>query len=256
MEHERNVESDQVNTHDEWNMDGVEFRPDLEKEKPPKYVYRGMAVSHEEFQNVNFDDDLVPYTAPVVNESGQETDSEGNEYGVYMTDYEQMALEAYGSPDRRNGKTITTLKPLFSDAVEVREPTIGIVYKIDTEGTDTHAPEISSTMRGHYNNGYAGNEWVSRKIAKEQYEVASLSLGNDVLHDKELFSGSDRETIEKRYAERMAHIERMKADLGDSLPKELKMMTKLQLIKRLRELYGDDGEVYQKDSEQQNTPEA
>ena len=250
MENDKFGRFEQNPSSDSWDMSDVEFAGDAstaennEKERPPEHVYRGIVVSHDAFSKLDFEDDLVPDKPPEIDDQGREIIGDGNEYGVYLTDYDQMAKDVYGNPENKRGKTLAKLKGMFGETTEVSEPMIGVVYKINTEGTDIHEPWICAEMNGHYNNGYSGKEWVSSRIPREQYEIELISLSSDILHDKESFSGASKEDVEARYAERMAHLERLCSDLGDSLPKEMRGMTTFELKKHLKSVYGDNGTAY------------
>ena len=245
------AETDSNSSASQWDMNDVTFAGDKidteqndESEKPPKYLFRGITVPFETFSGLDLDGDLVPNKPPIINERGRETVEDGNEYGVYMTDNEQMTKDVYGNPDHKTGKEIGTIPLLFGDKIKITEPYIGVIYKIDTEGTDVHRPWISDALKGHYNNGYEGEEWVSLNLPKDSYEVSAITIGSDILHDKEDCTSKTKEEITQRYAERRQHLERLYSDLGQSMPKDLKTLTPFMLKRRLKELYGDDGLAY------------
>lgn len=240
---------------DAWDMSDVPFAGDKanaeqnnETAKPPKNVYRGMTMPYETFARLDFESDLVPNEPPIIDEKGRKVVGDGNEYGVYMTDNEQLAIDTYGNPDHNHGKTLGTVRLFGGENLTISEPSFGVIYKIDTENTDIHKPWITDYLKGHYNNGYQGEEWVSEHIPKENYEVSSITIGNDILHDKENMSNATKEEIKARYEERKHHLERLCSDIGQSLPPELRFLPKRDLVKKLKEIYGDGGTAYENQS--------
>lgn len=228
-----------------WDFRDVQFAGEKkEEESIPEKVYRGVIVPFEAFEQIDFDGDLVPPMPPKIDEQGRKTVDDGNEYGLYMTDNEQMALDVYGNPEHRRGKIVGSFLTGTRSVVRVEEPSMGVVYAIDTENTDIHKPWITGYLQGHYNNGYQGNEWVSEKVSKEQYEVELVRMSSDFLHDAEDFTNATEEEIKARFLERKHHLETMLAEIGEKLPKELKFLSVPELKKRLREIYGDDGSAY------------
>ena len=229
-----------------WDFSDTEFAGDKseakEKNRPPRYVYRGVHVTPKTFFEIDFNDDIVPPNPPEINEEGKETVGDGNEYGVYMTDYLEMAKNAYGNPNRYSGNILNKVE-VNREKLNIAEPAIGVIYKVDTNGTDIHKPWITPSLTGHYNNGYMGDEWVTRRIPKENYTVYSISMGEDLIHGPEDLTGKSREEIKARYAERMKHIEKLNSDL-DKLSLEKTTISTFRVREILKDLYGDDGAAY------------
>lgn len=236
---EKSFETEEINPEAaKWDFRDVKFAGERDG-RPPQFVYRGVIVPFSDYSEINTDDDLVPPHPPKIDENGRETVDDGNEYGVYMTDNEQMALDVYGNPEHGRGKEIGTIRAGLGGTIVVKEPSMGLVYKINTEGIDVHKPWITGYLEGHYNNGYQGDEWVVERVPKDQCEIERLLMGSDLLHDEEDFTGATKEEIEKRFLERKAHLDRMMADLAGGLPREMKFLPVHALRQRLKEIYGD-----------------
>ena len=237
-------------TNTEWDFSKIKFAGDKgepkaetkddSRDRPPEHVYRGVHVTPKIFFEIDFNDDIVPPNPPKINEEGMETVEDGNEYGVYMTDYLDMVKTAYGNPDHQRGEILNRVQ-VGREELVISEPAIGVIYKIDTSGTDIHKPWITPSLKGHYNNGFSGNEWVTKRIPKENYTVYSIRMGRDLLHDSEDVSGKSQEEIRERYNERMNHLEKLNLDL-DKLPLDTLPSSVLKTI--LKDIYGDDGAAY------------
>ena len=65
---------------------------------------------------------------------------------------------------------------------------IEILYEIDTENLDVRNPSYGPFISYHYNNGYSGDEWIADKIPKENYKIISVTIGEDILHEREEIS--------------------------------------------------------------------
>jgi hypothetical protein len=151
-------------------------------ESVPKFLYRGVklsAVSYEE-DGLSGADLELPYE-PFIDELGRKTVRDGNEYGIYMTDYEKMALDIYGNP-QNDGTPINNNLFVGIDRKSINIPSVGIVYTINTEGLDIREPWISDVLSGVYNNGYVGKEWITDRIPKDNYQITRIRIGNDLLN--------------------------------------------------------------------------
>lgn len=160
----------------------------------PNYLYRGICISAEEFEQLKIHDDIVPLYAPQKNEEGKDIVLDGNEYGIYMTTSHIMAQKAYGCP--HTSGSLYNKECLFVDNFNNRQfihyPKIGIVYEIDTNNLAIKKPWIKSQLGGVYNNGYEGEEWITTTtdtipnhiIPKENYIIADIVIGSDILNDQ------------------------------------------------------------------------
>lgn len=152
---------------------------------PPDALYRGITVPGSTFSVDLLKEDLTPGAEPIVDAYGRRVDHSGNEYGVYMSDNTNMVEDAYAKA--KYGETLPG-SPSFNwkgtSPLQLWTPSVGIGYTIHSEGIDAHIPFMSGTMQGVYNNGYAGDEWVAPTVPAANYQVTSLSLGEDVLHGR------------------------------------------------------------------------
>ena len=70
----------------------------------PKELYRGVVIRYpmtDYYEYQGFD--LVPPHKPIIDESGRKLTQDGNEYGVYMSDYIEVAKSAYANVSLRDG---------------------------------------------------------------------------------------------------------------------------------------------------------
>lgn len=151
----------------------------------PETLYRGITVPGSLFSVNLLKENLTPGAEPLIDAYGRKVDSSGNEYGVYMSDNSSMVEDAYSKA--KYGQTLPD-SPSFNwkgtSPIQLWTPDVGIGYTINSKGTDAHIPFMSSSMRGVYNNGYVGNEWVASIVPNDSYRVTNLSLGSDVLHGR------------------------------------------------------------------------
>ena len=64
----------------------------------PKTLYRGYNIKYKKLPNFHLSGvDLKVNYAPIINENGEKTVTDGNEYGVYMSDNLDMVKSAYGN---------------------------------------------------------------------------------------------------------------------------------------------------------------
>ncbi|MGE5456565.1 MAG: hypothetical protein ACM3O4_05645 [Ignavibacteriales bacterium] len=215
----------------------------------PQFLYRGIVIPYDKLESFSLSEiDLVVPYEPIIDENGDKVVLDGNEYGVYMTDNKKMVQDVYGNI-HGNGTTIQSDIKIGSDQRKISIPSIGISYEIDTKGIDVRQPKITSTLRGHYNNGFQGDEWIADKIPSSNYEVFRIRIGEDILHKAE-----DVPIIDKNIEEaKKIAIEKMKMRKYrlDSLVNELSKMTPIQRlqieysqISILKDIFGPDGVRY------------
>lgn len=179
---------------------------------PPNTLYRGIVVPMEAASAEALQADLTPGSLPCIDEHGRLTVTDGNEYGVYMSDNDHMAEMAYATP--RRGDRLPD-SPLFNwrggsqSAVDV--PRLGVLYQIDTAGIAVRKPFITDHLNGVYNNGFEGDEWIADSIPADNHQIVKLKLGPDMLHPAESFSIEDNvdelfEAIKQTTALRIARL--------------------------------------------------
>ena len=139
-------------------------QPNYDKEKP-EFLFRGVIISYELLKDFKLEGvDLNPPHPPVINEQGKKTVGDGNEYGVYMTDHEQVARNAYAAVKENDGTPLNKDVVFGNDKNETKIPAVGIVYKIKTEGLDAHVPCVPAS----------------------NYVVDTIEIGQDTLHEAEM----------------------------------------------------------------------
>lgn len=148
-------------------------------------LYRGVCVDADEFNNLALGDkDIALNYEPIINENGEKTVKDGNEYGVYMSDNKNMVEDAYGKV-HAFGEAVSTVK--YKDngrPMSVTKPRVSVVYEINPENLpNLRKPKITSVLEGHYNNGYGGDEWICDYVPKENYSVARICIGYDSLFE-------------------------------------------------------------------------
>lgn len=216
----------------------------------PQYLYRGIKLNYELLQQLQlYGVEIKPHYEPLIDQYGRKTVSDGNEYGVYMTDNLTMAQQAYGSVRMVDGTIIRKdLRLNVSDRpTPLSVPAVGVVYKINTAGIDVHKPWISSQLTGHYNNGFQGDEWIAPSIPSTNYSVVEATIGPDWLHDSQKINVSNIVVAQNQIK---MIVERRKQQL-EILGKELEKLTpmkRMQLTNQdmqlYRDLFGDAGVRY------------
>jgi hypothetical protein len=152
-------------------------------ENKPSVLYRGLKVDYNSLQNFEFSGvDLKVNYAPIIDQYGRKTVTDGNEYGVYMSDNLSMVTSAYGDL-HHDGIPIHNNLSIYNERIMI--PSIAVIYQINTDGLDVRKPFISDQLKGHYNNGFQGDEWISDIIPANNYALYRVRIGADILHDAE-----------------------------------------------------------------------
>lgn len=148
----------------------------------PDKLYRGVKMSVDKIDTIDEVRPIRPYHPPIYDESGRPLVGDGNEYGVYMSDNPTMIDQVYSNPERGDGDIIEGVNPFGYDKTKLRRPALGVKYEISSDGIDIREPYITSSLKGHYNNGFIGREWIADEIPEGQYRVASIKVGPDAIH--------------------------------------------------------------------------
>lgn len=214
------------------------------KEKP-KFLYRGVKIDYELLKKFQFYGvDIKPPHEPIIDENGNKTVGDGNEYGVYMTDNEVVARDAYAAVKTNDGTPINKNIMFGYDKERTMIPSVGIVYKINTDGLDTHIPWITSYLKEHYNNGMGGDEWISESIPASNYSVDTIEIGPDTLHDSEMIQIDDitkiREEVIKKIETRKERLELFEEQI-EGIPEKKRFLLDSNKIEILKEIYKIDG---------------
>lgn len=208
----------------------------------PEYLYRGITLNYDVLNKVKIDgvDIVPPYGYVSIDSNGRKIRSDGNEYGIYMTDKFDMADSKYGYPEINLGTLLANYPVSSYD--NIRIPVVGVIYKIDTENLDTHRAFLSSVWGA--DRQHRGDEWISDIIPAQCYSVLKVVISKDILHDREevvITDGMDITDIVRDIVEaRKASLEIMINDLNKLSPIERKDL-KLDF---LRTMYGNDGARY------------
>ena len=175
----------------------------------PTHLYRGVKIDYDDIDSFEFTGvDLSVNYEPIIDSEGRKTVLDGNEYGVYMTDNLKMVKDAYGNLHNAG----TNIAGNISVANKIiKLPAIAIIYDINTDGLNIRHPFITDYLKGHYNNGYQGNEWICDVVPKDNYKLYRVRIGADVLHDVEdieLSNPNDiKKIVKKKIEERKKRLE-------------------------------------------------
>ena len=216
----------------------------------PEYLYRGMCIRYDELKDFVFSgiDMELPYD-PYIDSQGKEMVRDGNEYGIYMSDNPKVAEYAYGNAT--NNPDGTYIEPRISIGNRgtefIKIPAIGVCYKISTQGLDIRKPWISSDLQGVYNNGLKGDEWITDIIPAENYEIMSVQIGKDLLHDEQYIDLNDIENIKEKTTQileqRKVRLEIFAQEMS-KIPEQQRKEFGLGHLEILKEIYGEDGFYY------------
>lgn len=152
-------------------------------ENKPSVLYRGLKVDYNSLQNFKFSGvDLTVNYAPIIDQYGRKTVTDGNEYGVYMSDNLSMVTSAYGNL-HHDGIPIHNNLSINNERIII--PSVAVIYQINTDGLNVRKPFISDQLKGLYNNGYQGDEWIADIVPANNYALYRVRIGADILHDAE-----------------------------------------------------------------------
>lgn len=115
-----------------------------------------------------------------------------------MTDHEVVARKAYANVSINDGTPINPKVMFGVEHSRTMIPSVGLVYKINTDGLDVHVPWITPYLKGHYNNGMGGDEWIAESIPECNYNIDSIEIGPDTLHESEMVTFDNIETVKER----------------------------------------------------------
>lgn len=214
-------------------------------------LYRGIHLSFEEFINFDLNADLIVPYEPIIDDQGRKCVADGNEYGVYMTDNEQMVLDVYGKVHHQGSKIDPSIS--FDGNQSVCIPEIAIAYEMDKDKVKARKPFITSVLKGHYNNGFMGDEWITDKVSKEDFHIIRLMIGSDTLHEEEVIPlthdyNALKEEVIKIMKERIERLKVFIAYLKTLNPKTLRFMNSTDL-RTYKKIFGKNGYYYLKEED-------
>ena len=170
-------------------------------ENKPSVLYRGIKVDYNSLQNFKFSGvDLKVNYAPIIDQYGRKTVTDGNEYGVYMSDNLHMVTSAYGDL-HHDGLPIYNNLSIYNERIMI--PSVAVIYQISTEGLDVRKPFISDQLKGHYNNGFQGDEWITDFVPADNYTLYRVRIGADILHDAENIDLSKTDDISEQVKQKL-----------------------------------------------------
>lgn len=220
--------------------------------KKPEKLYRGIKLDFDKLVNFDFNGNIELPILYKFHENGMKLVSDGNEYGIYMTDNIQMPLCAYGNSSIYDGVALDDTIRFGIGKDVVRIPPVCIIYEIDTKEIDIKEPWICPELRGHYNNGFSGKEWITQSaISAKSYNFALIKIGEDYLHSEEIIklkpNDNIKEILIEKYTERNQRLNTFLDALKTIDPKR-----RLRIdsdIRRIQSIYKKDGIAYKKPSE-------
>lgn len=167
----------------------------------PNVLYRGIKVDYNSLQNFEFSGvDLKINYPPIIDQYGRKTVTDGNEYGVYMSDNLSMVTSAYGDL-HHDGIPIHNNLSIYNERIMI--PSVAVIYRINTNGLDVRKPFIVGYLKGHYNNGFQGDEWIADIVPASNYELYRVRIGADILHDTEDIDLSKTDDISERVKQKL-----------------------------------------------------
>lgn len=170
-------------------------------ENKPSILYRGLKVDYDSLQDFEFSGiDLRVNYAPIIDQYGRKTVTDGNEYGVYMSDNLSMVTSAYGDL-HHDGIPIHNNLSIYNERIMI--PSVAVIYQINTNGLDIRKPFISEQLKGHYNNGFQGDEWIADVVPANNYTLYRVRIGADILHDAEDIDLSRVENISEQVKQKL-----------------------------------------------------
>lgn len=170
-------------------------------ENKPSVLYRGIKVDYNNLQNFEFSGvDLKVNYAPIIDQYGRKTVTDGNEYGVYMSDNLHMVTSAYGDL-HHDGLPIYNNLSIYNERIMI--PSVAVIYQISTERLDVRKPFISEQLKGHYNNGFQGDEWITDIVPADNHTLYRVRIGADILHDAENIDLSKTDDISEQVKQKL-----------------------------------------------------
>ena len=214
-------------------------------ENKPNVLYKGLKINYNNLQDFEFFGiDLKVNYAPIIDQYGRKTVTDGNEYGVYMFNNLGMVECAYNDLHHEG---IPIHNSLLINNERIMIPSIAVIYQINTNGLDIRKPFISEQFKGQYNNGFQGDEWITDIVPASNYTLYRVRIGADVLHDAEDIDLSSVEDIKKqvrRKLEMRKYRLEMFANAMERIPSIKRNTIDRDKLNILKSIYGDNGLKY------------
>lgn len=214
-------------------------------ENKPSVLYRGIKVNYNSLQNFKFSGvDLKVNYAPIIDQYGRKTVTDGNEYGVYMSDNLNMVTSAYGEL-HHDGLPIYNNLSIYNERIMI--PSVAVIYQISTEGLDVRKHFISDQLKGHYNNGFQGDEWITDFVPADNYTLYRVRIGSDILHDAEDIDSSKTDDISEQVKQKL-EIRKYRLETFANAMEKMSPMKRNAIggdeLNILKSIYGKNGLKY------------
>ncbi len=211
----------------------------------PLVLYRGLKIDYNNLLDYQFtgQESKVNYD-PIIDQHGRKTVIDGNEYGVYMSDNLQMVLAAYGSLHHDGIPVDNSLQINYQ---RILIPSVAVIYEINPKGLNIRKPFITDTLKGHYNNGILGDEWIADSIPPNNYRLYQVKIGKDILHDEEEINLAQVKDIETEVKDKIA-MRKYRLEVFVNAMKKIPYATRsfwtIKELNVLKMIYGANGLKY------------
>lgn len=161
-----------------------------------------------------------------------------------MSDNLNMVTSAYGNL-HHDGIPIHNNLLIFNERIMI--PSVAVIYQINTVGLNVRKPFISDQLKGHYNNGFSGNEWIADVVPADNYQLYRVRIGADILHDEEdidLLNGEDISGQVKLKLEMRKYRLETFANAMEKMPPMKRNAIGRDELNILKSIYGEIGLKY------------
>ncbi len=143
----------------------------------PAKLRRAITINPDDLNESFFDKAITTSTESVINGKWEKAVRDGNEYGTYMTDNENMVRSTNYS-----ASWISVKVPTHNTGYGIRDtvdlPSCGIIYEIDTAWLQIRKPKIDKVLAWVYNNWFIWDERIANEIPVWNFKVKWLTLKN------------------------------------------------------------------------------
>lgn len=192
------------------------------QEQIPETLYRGITLKVDDFLKADLLNSPIYPGSDEIDKDGKRVVSDGNPYGVYMSDNRLMVATNYYGKSKESIQ-VPACRLDYGNLVvrTINMPSVGILFEISTNGLDVRKPEVSNVLKGVYNNGWEGDEYIVDEIPITNFQIRELCLSSEV-YDRnkvtyKIQNPQDYELakldIKKRYGEYLKKVMEYKASL-------------------------------------------
>lgn len=146
----------------------------------PTVLYRGIYLNNKDFETFNLSQIPMPQNSKI-NDNGEKCVSDGQEYGLYMTESEDLA-KIYANVGRTSfGLPISDI---MVNNQTISLPHVSIIYEIDATNINIRNPKLN-VFKNHQS--MYGQEWITDKsIPQNAFRIKEIRVSQDVLHDEKI----------------------------------------------------------------------